>query len=127
MKTFSPTVAALILSVAASVASAQDLTRQQKNAVRAAQNYLSFMGFSRAGLIDQLSSPYGDKFPVADATAAVDSMSVDWNAQAVKSAEQYLGMMGFSCDGLIDQLSSDAGDKYTRSQATYGAQRAGAC
>jgi hypothetical protein len=109
------------------IASAQNLTGPQKNAVRSAESYLSMQGFSRAGLIAQLSSPYGDHYSVADATAAVDSLSVDWNAQAARSARQYLEMMGFSCQGLIGQLSSDAGDKYTVSQATYGAQQAGAC
>jgi hypothetical protein len=84
-------------------------------------------GFSRRGLIQQLSSSYGDGYSEADATAAVNSLSVDWNTQAVRSAKQYLSMMGFSCSGLIEQLSSDAGDKYTRSEATYGAQQAGAC
>ncbi len=63
----------------------------------------------------------------SDATAAVDSMTVDWNEQAVRSANQYLSMMGFSCQGLIEQLSEDAGDKYTVGEATYGAQQAGAC
>jgi hypothetical protein len=111
----------------ASIASAQSLTGPQKNAVRSANQYLGMTGFSRAGLIGQLSSPYGDGYNVADAIAAVDSLSVDWNAQAVRSANQYLGMTGFSCNGLIRQLSSDAGDKYTKSQATYGAQQAGAC
>jgi hypothetical protein len=110
-----------------SVAFAQSLTGPQRNAVRSANNYLSMMGFSRSGLIEQLSSPFGDKYSVADATAAVDSLSIDWNAQAVRSAEQYLSMMGFSCDGLIEQLSSDMGSKYTNSQATFGARKAGAC
>lgn len=119
-----------ILSLAmmgASMASAQNLTNQQKNALRSAQAYLSMTGFSRRGLIDQLSSPYGDDYNVADATAAVNSLSVDWNAQAARSAKQYLSMTGFSCRGLIEQLSSDYGDKYTTSEATYGAQAAGAC
>lgn len=84
-------------------------------------------GFSRDGLIEQLSSPYGDGYSVSDATAAVDSLSVDWNAQAVRSAEQYLQMTGFSCSGLIEQLSSEYGSKYTIDQATYGAKQAGAC
>jgi hypothetical protein len=88
---------------------------------------LSFSGFSRQGLIDQLSSDAGDKFSVADATAAVDSLTVDWNAQAARSAAQYLKISGFSCQGLIEQLSSRAGDKYTREQAAYGAKQAGAC
>jgi hypothetical protein len=113
--------------VGASVTVAQALTNQQRNAVRSANNYLSTAAFSRDGLIQQLSSPYGDGYSVADATAAVESLSVDWNAQAVKSARQYLTMMGFSCSGLIEQLSSDYGDKYTREQATYGARQAGAC
>ena len=111
----------------ASIAAAQSLTGPQRNAVRSAESYLSFTGFSRAGLIAQLSSQYGDGYSVADATAAVDSLSVDWNAQAVRSAKQYLEIMGFSCSGLISQLSSDAGDRYTQSQATHGAQQAGAC
>uniref|UniRef100_UPI004048C7BB Ltp family lipoprotein n=1 Tax=Yoonia sp. TaxID=2212373 RepID=UPI004048C7BB len=111
----------------ASIASAQNLTGPQRNAVRSAESYLSFTGFSRAGLIDQLSSSYGDGYDVADATAAVDSLVIDWKYQAVRSARQYLEMMGFSCNGLIEQLSSDAGEKYTKSQAGYGAQQAGAC
>lgn len=111
----------------ASIASAQNLTRPQKNAVRSAKGYLSMSGFSRAGLINQLSSSFGDGYSTVDARAAVDSLSVNWNEQAVRSAQQYLNMMGFSCSGLINQLSSDAGDKYTKSQATYGAQQAGAC
>lgn len=104
-----------------------NLTGPQKNAVRSAKQYLSFAGFSRNGLIEQLSSSAGDGYDKADATAAVDSLSVDWNENAVKSAKQYLSISGFSCDGLIQQLSSSAGDKYTVSQATYGAKKAGAC
>lgn len=103
------------------------LSGPQKNAVRSAKQYLSMQGFSRDGLIQQLSSDYGDGYDVADATVAVDSLNIDWNEQAVRSAKQYLSMQGFSCKGLIQQLSSSAGDKYTVSQATYGAQQAGAC
>ncbi len=117
----------VLAMLGASIASAQNLTGPQRNAVRSAESYLSFTGFSRAGLIDQLSSSYGDGYDVADATAAVDSLVIDWKYQAVRSARQYLEMMGFSCNGLIEQLSSDAGEKYTKSQAGYGAQQAGAC
>ena len=106
---------------------AQDLTGPQKNAVRSAKQYLEIEGFSRAGLIEQLSSDAGDGYNVTDATIAVDSLNIDWNEQAVRSAKQYLEIEGFSCQGLIEQLSSSAGDKYTVDQATYGAQQAGAC
>ena len=106
---------------------AADLTGPQNNAVRSAKQYLSMAGFSRNGLIHQLSSDAGEGFDVSDATIAVDSMNIDWNQQAVRSAKQYLNMMGFSCKGLIKQLSSSAGEKYTVDQATYGAKHADGC
>ncbi len=104
-----------------------NLTPSQQNAARSAESYLSFMAFSRQGLIDQLSSEFGDQFPVADATVAVDSLNVDWSAQAAASAQSYLDMSGFSCQGLIDQLSSEYGEQFTIEQATYGATQAGIC
>jgi hypothetical protein len=107
--------------------STPSLTASQQNAVREAQQYLATSAFSRQGLIDQLSSSYGSGYSVADATAAVDSLNADWNAEAVKSAKQYLSMQGFSCTNLIQQLDSSYGDKYTVAQATYGAQQAGVC
>ena len=103
------------------------LTRPQKNAVRSAKQYLSMQGFSHDGLIQQLSSDAGDGYEIADATVAVNSLSIDWNNEAVRSAKQYLTFQGFSCKGLIEQLSSSAGEKFTVSQATYGARLAGAC
>lgn len=111
----------------ATPAQAESLTGSQKNAVRSAKQYLSISGFSRDGLIHQLSSAAGNGYEVADATVAVDSLNIDWNQEAVKSAKQYLSIMGFSCQGLIKQLSSSAGSKYTESQATYGARQGGAC
>lgn len=117
-------IAALLF---AAPAWADSLTGPQKNAVRSAKQYLSMQGFSRRGLIQQLSSDAGEGYEVADATVAVDSLNIDWNKEAVKSAKQYLIMQGYSCKGLIQQLSSSAGEGYTVSQATYGARKAGAC
>jgi len=103
------------------------LTASQENAIRSAQSYLKFMAFSRQGLIDQLSSEYGEQFSVEDATFAVDSLNEDWAAQAVKSAQSYIDTMAFSCRGLIDQLSSQYGEKFTIEEATYGANQVGLC
>lgn len=103
------------------------LTASQKNAVRSAENYLDLKGFSRDGLIAQLSSEYGDGYSKEDATIAVDSLNVDWNEQAVAAAKSYLELKGFSCKGLVGQLSSKHGDKFTKEQAEYGAKGAGAC
>jgi energy-converting hydrogenase Eha subunit A len=106
---------------------ASGMTAQQSNAVRSAKQYLSVQGFSRKGLIEQLSSDAGSGYEVVDATVAVDSLDVDWNQQAVRSAKQYLNVQGFSCKGLVEQLASSAGSGFTADQAKYGAKQAGAC
>jgi hypothetical protein len=102
------------------------LTQQQKSAVAEAKQYLSTSAFSQQGLIDQLDSSAGSGYSVNDATAAVDSLTVDWNAEAVQAAKDYLKTSPFSCNDLIQQLDSSAGDQYTVAQATYGATQAGA-
>ncbi len=81
--------------------------------------------FSRAGLIDQLSSSAGSGFSKPDATFAVDHIAVNWNEQAVKAAKEYLATQHFSRSGLIDQLSSPAGSQFTKAQATYGVNHTG--
>ena len=125
--TTSADVAEPMISETEVVAEDKGMTNQQKNAVRSAKNYISFQGFSRDGLINQLSSDAGDGYNIDDATIAVDSMDIDYNEQAGRSAENYLSFTGFSCEGLVTQLSSSAGDKYTKEQAEYGAKLAGAC
>ena len=104
---------------------APELTAGQENALGSAKSYLDISGFSRLGLIQQLSSPAGDGYSVADATYAADHVGANWNEQAVRSAKSYLEITHFSRSGLIQQLSSSAGDKYTRAQATYAADKVG--
>ena len=101
------------------------LTKSQEQAIRSAENYLSFAPFSRKGLIRQLSSSAGDGFPKADAVYAVDHIDVDWKEQAAKAAQNYLEITSFSRAGLIEQLESDAGDGYTHEEAVYGVKKAG--
>ncbi len=100
-----------------------------QNAYQAAISYLEYTGFSKAGLIDQLSSEYGDNYTVQQATDAVSALEtsglVDWNEQAVRSGQSYLEYSSFSRQGLIDQLSSAYGGKYTLAQATYAADQLG--
>jgi hypothetical protein len=98
---------------------------EEQNAIRSAQGYLEFKAFSRQGLIQQLSSDAGDGYSVKAATAAVDSLHINFNEQAYKAAKSYLEMMGFSRRGLIEQLDSDAGEGFTHSQAVYGVDKAG--
>jgi hypothetical protein len=103
------------------------VTASQQQALDSAQSYLGLdSGFSRQGLIDQLDSPYGGKFSVADATWATDHSGADWDAQAVLAAKGYMNLgTGFSRSGLIDQLDSPYGGKFTLAQATYAANHVG--
>lgn len=102
----------------------KELTPGQENALRAGQNYIDMMGFSKKGLIGQLSSKYGDGYARKDAIFAANHVDVDWNAEAAEAAKNYLDTMPFSRTELIHQLESSAGDKFTHAQAVYGANRA---
>ncbi len=98
-----------------------DYSMEERNCYQAALNYLDFMGFSKKGLIEQLSSEYGDNYPQETAEKVVNDLDeaglVDWEKQAERSAQNYLDTMSFSKDELINQLCSDAGDQYTREEA----------
>jgi len=108
------------------VGNTDNYTVSQQNAIQSAQAYLDMSGFSRAGLIQQLSSKAGEGFKMRDAVFAVNHVKVDWKKEAVQSAKDYLGMgTGFSRTGLIQQLSSQAGDQFTVAQATYAANKVG--
>ena len=96
-----------------------ELSIEEKNAIRSAQGYISFMAFSRKGLIGQLTF---EGYSQEAATNAVDALNIDWNEQAAKSAQSYVDMMAFSRSGLIQQLEFEG---YTREQAEYGATAVG--
>ena len=106
---------------------ASNMTVAQQQAVESAKTYLAMgSGFSRAGLIQQLSSSAGEGFPEAVAIFAVDHLHVNWNEQAVESAKGYMSSIGgFSRAGLIQQLSSSAGAGFTYAQAVYAANKVG--
>lgn len=98
-------------------------TTSQKNAVEAAQNYVDIMAFSKKGLIQQLSSEYGDNYETKDAEFAVEHIDVNWKEEAVEAAENYLDTMSFSREGLKDQLTSEYGDNFTAEQAEYAVSK----
>ena len=84
-----------------------------------AEDYLEYTAFSRTGLIDQLEF---EGFSNADATAAVDTITVDWNEQAAASAENYLDFSSSSRSELIDQLVFEG---FTAEQGEYGVDQTG--
>lgn len=101
------------------------ITTAQRQALGSARDYLSMTGFSKAGLLHQLTSSAGDGYSRSDATYAVNHVDADWNAEAVRVARDYLATMHFSRAGLINQLHSSAGSGFTTKQATYAADKVG--
>ncbi|MDJ1112537.1 Ltp family lipoprotein [Macrococcus sp. S115] len=49
-------------------------TREMKNALSAAENYVDLMPFSKAGLYQQLTSNAGDKYTAEEAQYAIDNL-----------------------------------------------------
>jgi hypothetical protein len=105
--------------VAPAAPAAPVATTSQSNAVRKAESYLAYTGFSKTGLVKQLKF---EKFSAADAQYAVDHITVDWNEQAARKAEAYMGYTAFSKDGLIKQLKFDG---FTSAEAAHGAASVG--
>ena len=116
-------------SVAPNEQPASSLTLGQQNAIESAQAYLQNLDFSRAGLLDQLTSEYGAGFKEAEAEFAIAYLEknsmVDWNAEAVDSAKSYLEFSSFSKSGLFDQLTSEYGGQFTPEQANHALKAVG--
>ena len=92
-----------------------NVTREQRNALRSAKNYLDFMSFSDEGLRKQLDF---EGFPPDAIDYAMQNIEVDWNEQAVKKAREYDETgLAMSDSGLYDQLIFEG---FTPEQAQYG-------
>ena len=94
-------------------------TVSQTQAVKRAEAYLRYTATSRTWLIKQLEY---EEFSKADATVAVDNITVDWMEQAAKSAKQYMDYSSFSRKSLIKQLEYEG---FTTAQAAHGATSVG--
>jgi hypothetical protein len=97
------------------------MTGAQQQAVDSAQSYLSEgQGFSKQGLLSQLTSSFGEGFSKSDAEFAINYLHPNWDQQAVNAAKGYLSVgQGFSEQGLLQQLTSSAGSGFTQAQAEY--------
>lgn len=113
-----------VLAALSLASSAQASSASHREALEAASSYLRSGHFSKAGLIEQLESPYGEDFSHADARWAVAHVHANWYAEAVEAAKSYLRSGHFSKASLIDQLESPYGENFTHAQAVYGANKA---
>lgn len=89
------------------------------NALTKAESYSELMHMSKAGIYDQLTSEYGEKFSAEAAQYAVDNMTADWNANALAKAKDYQDTMAMSPSAIHDQLTSEFGEKFTAAEADY--------
>ena len=94
-------------------------TLGEQNALKSAQEYLSFSAFSYSGLVQQLEF---EGYSHAEATYGADRCGANWFEQAAKSAADYLRVSAFSESGLRDQLKFEG---FTDTQAYYGAAKNG--
>jgi hypothetical protein len=95
-----------------------DETSAQENAREKAESHLDTSAFSKSGLIDQLKF---EGFSKADATYAVNAITVNWYKQAKLKAESYLDTSSFSAAGLLEQLKFEG---FTDAEASYGVSKA---
>lgn len=79
----------------------ENASREHKNALKKAEEYLNYTSFSKNGLYEQLIY---EKFPDDSAQFAIDNIETDWNRQALNKAKDYLEYSSFSNEGLYDQL-----------------------
>ena len=96
-----------------------NIPTEYKSALRKAKLYSDTMNMSKAGIYDQLTSEYGEKFTVEAAKYAIDNITVDWKENALKKAKLYQETMSMSPAAIYDQLTSEYGEKFTAEEAQY--------
>lgn len=90
-----------------------EVTREQKNALRTAEDYLGYSGFSEKGLRSQLEY---EEYPADAIDYAIENVVVDYNEEALETAHDYLDYSSFSDAGLKEQLLFEG---FTEEQAQY--------
>lgn len=99
-----------------------EVPAEYRSALKKAQSYNDTMHMSKAGLYDQLTSEYGEKFSAEAAQYAVDNVNADWNANALAKARSYQETMSMSPEAIRDQLTSEYGEKFTQEEADYAVE-----
>lgn len=92
---------------------------EYKSALKKAEIYSDTMYMSKAGIYNQLTSEYGEKFSAEAAQYAIDNIVADWKDNALKKAKTYCDTMYMSKMGIYEQLISDYGELFTPEEAQY--------
>lgn len=97
----------------------ESVPTEYKSALKKAKTYSDMMNMSKAGIYDQLTSEYGEKFSQEAAQYAIDNVKADWKENALKKAKTYQDTMSMSPSAVYDQLVSEYGEKFTAEEAQY--------
>ena len=108
-----------VSDIAEDVIEEADVPTEYISALKKAKIYSDTMHMSKAGIYDQLTSEYGEKFSAEAAQYAVDNLNADWNKNALEKAKVYRDMMNMSPAAIYDQLTSVYGEKFTEAEADY--------
>ena len=101
---------------------APTVSAEFRSALNKATSYATDMSMSKAGVYDQLTSQYGEKFSPEAAQYGIDNVTADWNANALVKAKSYQSEMSMSPAAIHDQLTSAYGEKFTQAEADYAIQ-----
>ena len=96
-----------------------NIPAEYKSALAKANSYANTMHMLKAGVFDQLTSEYGEKFSQEAGQYAIDNVTADWNKNALQKAKDYQETMHMSPDAIRDQLVSEYGEKFTAEEADY--------
>ncbi|MFC0727666.1 Ltp family lipoprotein [Enterococcus faecalis] len=102
--------------------SKDNIPQEHKSALNKAKTYSDTMHMSKAGIYDQLTSEYGEKFSAEAAQYAIDNLNADYNVNALAKAKSYQKDMSMSPEAIRDQLTSEYGEKFTPEEAEYAIQ-----
>ena len=92
---------------------------EYRSALTKAKMYSDMMYLSQAGLYEQLTSEFGEKFSAEAAQYAIDNVNADYNRNALKKAQMYQDDMAMSPDAVWEQLVSEYGEQFTPAEADY--------
>ena len=102
-----------------------NIPTEYKLALEKAQSYSDNMYMSKAGIYNQLTSEYGDKFTVEAGQYAIDNVEADWKENALKKAKVFQDTLAMSKTVMYNQLISEFGDMFTAEEAQYAVDNAG--
>lgn len=92
---------------------------EYRNALKTAESYANLQHMSKQAIYEQLTSDYGEGFPVEAAKYAINNLESNWNENAFKTAESYANNQHMSKKEVYNQLISSYGEKFTQTEAKY--------